>query len=191
MKSKKGGQFEREFSKLLSLWYTENERDDVFWRTSGSGARATTRRKQQKRTKYEYGDISFRDPIGLPFIDYFLLELKRGYTKDIDVLSLLDGQKGKSILLRWWDKAVEEMSFAKRKAVLLVIRRNNKKECIVISAYTFRTFKNLGFNGEFIRIKSKKTHLIIIPLENFFQQIPIKKFKILLMRNNDDKECNG
>ena len=44
-KSQKGGAWEREFSKYLSLWITEGERDDVFWRSSQSGGRATQRAK--------------------------------------------------------------------------------------------------------------------------------------------------
>lgn len=79
-KSSKGAAFEREVCKQLSLWWTHGESDAVFWRSSGSGARATTRMKQNKKTPYEYGDVSFTDPIGKPFIDYFLVELKRGYS---------------------------------------------------------------------------------------------------------------
>jgi len=41
----KGSSFEREICTILSKWWTNNERDDVFWRTAGSGARATTRSK--------------------------------------------------------------------------------------------------------------------------------------------------
>lgn len=77
---KKGSEFEREISKRLSLWWSDGKRDDIFWRTSGSGARATTRRKKSQKTAYEYGDITFTDPDGKPFIDYFLVELKRGYS---------------------------------------------------------------------------------------------------------------
>jgi len=43
-----GNNYEREIAKKLSLWITENDRDDVLWRENSSGARATTRKKQGK-----------------------------------------------------------------------------------------------------------------------------------------------
>jgi len=75
----KGFSYERKICNQLSLWWTNNKRDDIFWRTSGSGARATTRSKIGKNTFGQYGDIQANDPIGQPFIDVFLTEIKRGY----------------------------------------------------------------------------------------------------------------
>lgn len=78
----KGDGFERDVSRMLSLWWTGDERDDVFWRTSASGATATSRRKgkNKQKTKYMFGDITFVNPIGKPLIDRVLIEAKRGYT---------------------------------------------------------------------------------------------------------------
>lgn len=76
----KGGEFEREISKFLSLWWTNGDRDDVFWRTSASGARATVRAAVFKQTNYEYGDITFTDPVGKALLDLMIIEAKRGYT---------------------------------------------------------------------------------------------------------------
>ena len=60
----KGGNFERDICKALSLWYTYGEDDNIFWRTSGSGNRATVRTKKGQKTKYDYGDITFSNPDG-------------------------------------------------------------------------------------------------------------------------------
>ena len=70
-KASKGSAFEREISKSLSLWYTEGERDDIFWRSSQSGGRATTRAKKGKKTAASYGDITALDNRGEPFTDLF------------------------------------------------------------------------------------------------------------------------
>ena len=84
MKSKayKGGDFEREVCKLLSKWWSKGlgmeERDDIFWRTSQSGGRATQRRKLGMSTFGSYGDIAAVDPIGEPLLKFVTLELKRG-----------------------------------------------------------------------------------------------------------------
>ena len=84
--SPKGSSFEREMCKLLSLWWTNDERDDVFWRTAGSGARAKTRSKTARDTFGQHGDVQATDPIGQPLIDACTIELKRGYNS----LSLQD-----------------------------------------------------------------------------------------------------
>jgi hypothetical protein len=80
-KAQKGSAFERQICKELSLWWTEGQRDDVFWRTSGSGARATTRGKRGSSTYGQYGDIAATDPIGEPLLKFVTIELKRGYNK--------------------------------------------------------------------------------------------------------------
>jgi len=81
MKNNKGSGFERTVCKLLSLWWSKGETDAIFWRTAGSGARATTRAKQGKKTYGSYGDIKAEDPIGEDLLKVFTFELKRGYNK--------------------------------------------------------------------------------------------------------------
>lgn len=76
--SAKGGAFEREISKKLSLWWSEGKRDDIFWRSSQSGGRATFRGKKGKDTFGSHGDIAALDPIGAPLIKLFCFELKTG-----------------------------------------------------------------------------------------------------------------
>jgi hypothetical protein len=78
----KGGTFERAFSKKLSLWFTRGQREDVFWRSSNSGGRATVRSRKAKTTMGQYGDISATDPIGQPLIKALTFELKFGYNKE-------------------------------------------------------------------------------------------------------------
>ncbi|KKK58104.1 hypothetical protein LCGC14_3047790 [marine sediment metagenome] len=79
----KGFDFERETVKLMSLWWTQDldePRDDIFYKTSGSGARHTSRMKKGISTYNSAGDMGFLDPLGEPFINKFLVEMKRGYT---------------------------------------------------------------------------------------------------------------
>lgn len=77
-KGYKGGDFEREVCKLLSKWWTDGKRDDVYWRSSQSGGRATQRSNRGVRTYGSYGDIAAVDPIGEPLLKLFTIELKRG-----------------------------------------------------------------------------------------------------------------
>lgn len=78
----KGSVFERQVCGDLSRWWTHGERDDVFWRTAGSGGRATTRQQRGKQTAGGHGDIAAVDPIGEPLMRAFCFELKRGYSRD-------------------------------------------------------------------------------------------------------------
>ena len=76
----KGQDFEREFCKLLSLWISNGLEDDHFWRTSGSGARATVRRKKGMDTKHQKGDVAPVTEFAKKFLtDNDVIELKTGY----------------------------------------------------------------------------------------------------------------
>jgi len=74
----KGSSFERKICKRLSKWWTDGKRDDIFWRSSQSGGRATQRAKKGQRTFGSYGDITAVDPVGQPLMRMFTIELKRG-----------------------------------------------------------------------------------------------------------------
>lgn len=76
----KGSKFEREISKELSSWWTEGQHDDYLWRSQTSGARATTRAKQGKKTAGQYGDIAATHPDAQPLVDVITFELKAGYS---------------------------------------------------------------------------------------------------------------
>lgn len=85
----KGSEFERKICKQLGLWWTNGKRDDVFWRSSQSGGRATVRSRQGKSTYGSYGDITALDPIGNPLLKLWTFELKRGYNR-LSPLDLVD-----------------------------------------------------------------------------------------------------
>lgn len=92
-KSGKGSGFERELAKQLSLWWSHGDRDDLIWRTSQSGGRATQRAKRAVRTKYGYGDLTFTDPTAKPLFDLLVISAKRGYTNTSKPLLLSDVTK--------------------------------------------------------------------------------------------------
>lgn len=170
----KGSNFERDMARKLSLWWTqdfEEPRDDIFWRTSGSGARATTRTKLQKKTAYEYGDIGFRDPIGKPLIDCMLIECKKGYSKDVDILDLFHNEE-KALLFLWWKKALKEMESAGRKNCMLILARNRRSEVCFINKSFFEERSHISgnFPGNRIEIFYANS-LVVIRLEDFFEWI--------------------
>ena len=75
----KGGSFEREISSVLSLWWSNGTRDDIFGRSDSSGGRFTSRWKNGKSTANMAGDITFTDACGEPLIKAWSIECKTGY----------------------------------------------------------------------------------------------------------------
>ena len=139
--ARKGSGFEREVAKALSLWWTEGSRDDVFWRSSNSGGRATARRKRGQRTAGQHGDIAATDPVGEPFLKVVTIELKAGYGRGSwDPLTLIETDhppKGHP-LLAFWKEAREEAGAAiaedgVRRFPLLIFRRMRGTPMIMMS----------------------------------------------------------
>lgn len=134
-KSSKGSAFERETCKLLSNWWTRNERDDVFWRSAGSGGRATQRSKRGQSTFGQYGDIQAVDPVGAPLMQFVTFELKRGYSKDT-FADLID--KPLTAACKGFDAFLEQASRSAEQAGsrywALITRRNSRRALIFFPA---------------------------------------------------------
>ena len=141
----KGGDFEREICKQLSLWWTKGERDDVFWRTSGSGARATVRAKKGLNTSLSHGDITAIDPIGVPFIQRVTVEIKRGYN-DSSIAAMLD--KPKTAKAQPWEVFLQQaVSSAQEAGTVwwwLICKRDRKETLLYMPARMVRDFDKLG-----------------------------------------------
>ena len=71
--SRKGSSFERKIAKELSLWWSDNKRNDLYWRTHSSVQLGTRSKK-----KNEYGDLMSIDDYGKEFTNKFHLELRHG-----------------------------------------------------------------------------------------------------------------
>jgi len=134
-KSSKGTGFERDTSKYLSFWWSDSERNDLMWHTHSSGGRATERAKAGLATAYQYGDLCPTHPDAFPLFDLFLFELKRGYTKEIEILGFVDKLKNRKppVVWEWWAKAEKERIQAKRDYTLLIIKRDHHRRIIVFN----------------------------------------------------------
>ena len=147
-KSNKGAKWEREICKSLSRWwsihYMGQNRDDIFWRTAGSGGRATSRRKGLQRTAEQYGDLKADHKEGKPFTDFFLVEMKRGYNDAINLCTLIDCPLDMKmpIVVSWYLKAESERIYARRKAVLLLFKRDRRDAVVMIDMRTLHSLEN-------------------------------------------------
>lgn len=141
----KGSEFERSICKQLSLWWTENLRDDVFWRTSNSGGRATVRGRKGKKTAGQYGDVCATDQIGQPLLDVMVCELKRGYSK-YTVQDLLDAPDHAAVqeYEKWIRQAMTSQMEACSMSWLIVTRRNKRTALVIFPTYLLSALRGQG-----------------------------------------------
>lgn len=136
----KGPNFERETCKQLSDWWIAG-RDDIFWRSDGSGGRATSRHKRGKATFGQVGDVRVSDPIGAPLLKAFTIELKRGYPKNT-IQGLVDRYDASALggYEKWIVKARNEAKLAGSRWWMVVTKRNH---CNAIAMFPYSFVKAL------------------------------------------------
>jgi len=167
----KGSGFEREISKMLSHWWSGGERDDIFWRSSQSGGRATTRSKAGLRTAGSYGDITALHDSGIPLLRFFCIELKRGYTADIDILDILDSKKAVPQLIGFWRKAEEDRASARSAYSLLIFKRDRKHAVCLISGDCMTILQE--YQGDY---ESTEIHLFPTALGKWLVAVRLDEF---------------
>lgn len=98
---RKGSAYERVVCKALSKWLTKGKRDDVLWRSSLSGGRATVHAKKGKKMAHVAGDICAVHPDGEAFSRVYFVECKN--YRDLGIVQLVT--KGSGTLQKFWEKA--------------------------------------------------------------------------------------
>ena len=130
-KAKKGSTFERELSVKLSLWWTNGQRSDVFWRTAGSGARARARSQKGEQTHGQHGDIGTTHPIGEPLTKTAVIEVKRGYGR-ATIQDLIDKPKdGNEMPYEEWFRKAEESQEQSGSLSWMLIHKRDRRDALV------------------------------------------------------------
>lgn len=173
----KGGSYERLISKKLSLWYSENEYDDIFYRTQSSGARYTLRKKVGKETHNQDADITSTHPVTELFIKKFSIELK--HYRDIGFWNIITRGKGANVFtfLDEHVKTSKELS----KEPILIFRQNYKPDVLITSTYLYEILAEQGISPLLIIVIDNE-YLYLYLLDDFFKSDP-KKIQTLL--NNE------
>ena len=185
---RKGGNFENKMCKELSLWFSSGERDDLFTRTASSGGRFTLRKKTQKDTANQEGDITATTPEGLLLIHACCLEMKNGY-KNWSIMDIIDkpvraGKSTPQTFELFYQQACESSKWP-----VIIAKKDGRKEII---AYP-REMHDILMRCSDIRIP---THIVIRPdknspikhrmfvmnLNDFFTWANAENFKIILKR---------
>lgn len=182
--SRKGANFERQIARMLSLWWSEGKRDDIFWRTPSSGARATIRQRQGKSTAGQYGDIRATDPIGEPLLRACTIEVKTGY-KDTSIMDLLDRKPHeKPKFLQFIQQARQAAQAAQTPCWMLIVRRLHKQTMIFLPTdFTIRGPTEFDevyhFRQGWMELWSQATgseNIFGVRLEEFFTFFTPKQF---------------
>jgi len=184
----KGSRFEREVCKSLSKWWSNGKRDDIFWRTAGSGARATVRRKSGKKTFGQYGDMQATDPIGQPFIDKCVVEMKRGYNTE-SPLNLVDKQNMKDQFQGWAKKIQKEAKSAGTPYWLLIHKRDLRKVMVYIPYSLWFDAGGSDYDGfeysyGIFRRKGMSQEILGVSLEVFCEYIEPQFFRTKTKRRS-------
>jgi hypothetical protein len=69
----KGSSFERDICKRLSLWVSDGEEQDCFWRSAMSGGRSTVANRRGVKLNRQAGDITSTSPEGHALTDKFFI----------------------------------------------------------------------------------------------------------------------
>lgn len=183
-KGYKGGDFERTVAKQLSLWWSKGlggeVRDDIFWRTSQSGGRATQRFKSGKNTYGSQGDIASVDPVGEPLIKLFTIELKRGSSHGSPG-DLLDF-KADNLAHPWMKcliQTIRSHKQAKSPGWMMVCRRDHRQAVACIASSVYRHFTQrdqICPRARFILpIGDDREDFVVVLLEDFLSTVTPKE----------------
>lgn len=172
----KGSQYEREISKTLSLWLSNNKYDDLFWRSHSSGGRFTQRFKNFKNTINQSGDITSTCKISEEFIKHFTIECK--FYKEISLWDFVTGNKNG--IVKFWIQTINESKSA-NKHPLLILKSNYKPVLLITNNYVSDKLKKISDVEEIMIINNEIENCVIYLFENFLninpQQI-IQEFNI-------------
>ena len=169
---RKGGNFENKMCKALSLWWSEGERDDLFTRTASSGGRFTQRRKSNKDTANQEGDITATTSEGLFLINACCLEMKNGY-KNWSIMDILDkpvrsGKSTPQAFELFYQQACESDKWP-----VIIAKKDGRKELIAFPKQMF--FELLKISD--LRVP---THITVTPDKD-----SIIKHIMIMMNLND------
>lgn len=156
---RKGGAFEREVCQRLSLWFSVGKRDDLFWRSSMSGGRATVKHKKGHANETQVGDVSAIHPDGARLTDHVVIECK--FYRDLTILGGIFENIG--LLYKFWDKL---LPVAGARHPMLIARQNRTATLVLMTADGARCI-GLPLSTAYVRLLQWERQPYVFSLEDF------------------------
>lgn len=139
---KKGGKYEKEICEKLSLWW--GKQDDIFYKTHGSGSRATVRSKLGKETRGMHGDVGAVDGRGRKFTKICIVSIKRGYSDTIANLFDQPPLNTENQMQTWIREAETSHQLAKSISWMIILRRDRRRAVVVMPIEFYCSLAGLG-----------------------------------------------
>lgn len=179
-KAAKGSAFERWFCGQLSLWWSGGKDTDIFWRTAGSGGRATNRGRKGKQTAGAYGDIAATDHRGQPVLSLMAIEVKRGYQKDT-IQDALDkpAHAARQTYEDWILQAEQSAKLAGSVGWAVVFRRNRRVAMIMLPQFLWSFLRRavmgdvtpIPFMTAWLPVQGNLRIVVMMPLQAFLEAV--------------------
>lgn len=158
----KGSSFEREICVSLSKWVSSNVHEDLYWRSSMSGGRATVGHKKGKLHSAQVGDISCIHPMGHRLTDGFAIECK--FYSSLTFEGLFTG-KGK--LIKFWDEIKKQSKTHNKRPIMFA--RQNRMQTMVCLDIDGRRLLEVPYKE--MLLVSVRHNIHIIEAERFFKVV--------------------
>lgn len=123
----KGAAFERATAEAFSLWISDGNRKDLFWRSPGSGARAARAAENDTIFHKHAGDLIATSREGDVLTDSFVIECK--HVRDLGLGQFVLARP--SLAGTYWS-LVEECARKQQRAPMLVARQNHAVPIVLL-----------------------------------------------------------
>lgn len=157
----KGGNFERDIAKDLTVWLTGKEKPYMYWRMPGSGGLATIHEECFDLS----GDIRSIHPDAEFLTDHFSIECKTGYPKT-DFWQHFKHLKHFAIK-DFWSQCVHD-AYQGRKKPMLIYRKKGRQIIIGLCGTSVFRLENLSDNLKTLAFISMRFDFEELPKVTFY-----------------------
>ena len=175
----KGNNFERDCSRMLSLWWTGGKRDDAIWRSASSGALTTV---GKGRYLAHTGDFAATDGEAELLFKHVIIEAKRGYNR-YSMQDLVDVPVGRVSQNPVHEMLIKLVDSCKTQGKLgMLLWKKDRRDLIVIltdyAAYPGHAEPVLSVNN-FLGYR-----VCVLPWQSFCKDTKGSELKELLRRHD-------
>lgn len=174
----KGNSFERECSRMLSLWWTNGKRDDAIWRSASSGALTTV---GKGRYLAHTGDFAATDGEAELLFKHVIIEAKRGYNR-YSVQDLLDVPKKGRAKNPVWEMftKLRQTCLAQKKIGLLLWKRDRRDLLVLVSRPDVMSTASVCLDCKLIVYLPPNDLLGVLPWVEFESTVSADQLRSLL-----------